>query len=99
MQGYVELILGPNIYWKRFLDIDFIGQKQLRMQRIWSKNVKTARSVPETRNNLRLSPPTNSVHLATAKVGHRFARPTSTSTRELEICCGSSGVLLEVDRS
>jgi hypothetical protein len=29
--------------------------------------------------------------------GSRFARPTSTSTRKLEICCGSNGILLEVD--
>jgi hypothetical protein len=42
---------------------------------------------------------TNSAHLVIAKVGPSFARPTSTSARELEICCGSGGVLLEVDRS
>jgi ribonuclease HI len=32
----------------------FIGRRQLRMQRTWFKNVKTVRSAPETRNNLRL---------------------------------------------
>jgi hypothetical protein len=31
--------------------------------------------------------------------GPRLVRSTSTSTRRLEICCGSSGVLLQVDRS
>jgi hypothetical protein len=36
---------------------------------------------------------------STAKVGPRFTRPTSTSTRKLEICCGSSGVLSKVDQS
>jgi hypothetical protein len=41
----------------------------------------------------------NPAHLATAKVGPRFTRPTSTSARKLEICCGSSGVLFKVDRS
>jgi hypothetical protein len=32
----------------------FISRRQLRMQRTWSRSVKTVRSVPETRNNLRL---------------------------------------------
>jgi hypothetical protein len=54
MQDCAELILGLVLYWERFLDKDFISQRQLRMQRIWLKNVKTARSVPETRNSLRL---------------------------------------------
>jgi hypothetical protein len=43
--------------------------------------------------------PVNTTHLAIAKVGPRFARSTSTSTSQLEICCGSSGVLFQVDRS
>jgi hypothetical protein len=37
-----------------FLDKGFIGQRKLWMQRTWSKYVKFVRSVPETRNNLRL---------------------------------------------
>jgi hypothetical protein len=41
----------------------------------------------------------NRTHLATAKVGPRFTRPTSTSARKLEICCGSSRVFFKVDRS
>jgi hypothetical protein len=56
MLGYVELILGPYLYWEWFLDKDSIDQRQLRMQRIWFKNVKTSRSVLETKNNLYLSP-------------------------------------------
>jgi hypothetical protein len=32
----------------------FISRRQLRMKRTWSRSVKTVRSVPETRNNLRL---------------------------------------------
>jgi hypothetical protein len=54
MQDCAELILGLDLYWDRFLDKNFIGRRQLRMRRIWFKNVKTAISVPETRNNLRL---------------------------------------------
>jgi hypothetical protein len=54
MQDCAELILGLDLYWERFLDKDFIGRRQLQMQQIWFTNVKTARSVPETRNNLRL---------------------------------------------
>jgi hypothetical protein len=34
-------------------DKDFIGRRQLRMQRIWFKNVKSAKNAQETRNNLR----------------------------------------------
>jgi hypothetical protein len=54
MQDYVGLILGLGLCWERFLDNDFTGQKQLRMQQTWSKNVKIAKDAPETRNNLRL---------------------------------------------
>jgi hypothetical protein len=54
MQDCVEPILVLGLCWGRFLDKDFIGRRKLRMQRIWFKNVKIARSVPETRNNLRL---------------------------------------------
>jgi hypothetical protein len=50
----VELILGLGLYWEMFLDKDFIDRRQFQMQQIWFKNVKTARRVPETRNNLRL---------------------------------------------
>jgi hypothetical protein len=52
MQDCVELILGLGLCWGRFLDKDFNGQRQLRMQQNWFKNVKTTRDVPETRNNL-----------------------------------------------
>jgi hypothetical protein len=34
----------------------------------------------------------NTAHLAVAKVGPRFARPTSTSTRKSKICCGGGRV-------
>jgi hypothetical protein len=51
MKDCMELILGLGLYCERFLDKDFIGRRQ---QRIWLKNVKTARSVTETRNNLLL---------------------------------------------
>jgi hypothetical protein len=54
MQDCVELTLGPGLYLERFLDKVFIGRRQLRMQQTWSRNVKTVRSVPETKNNLRL---------------------------------------------
>jgi hypothetical protein len=37
--------------------------------------------------------PANTTNLATTKVGSGFVRTTSTSTRQLEICCGGSGVL------
>jgi hypothetical protein len=34
MQGYAELILGPCLYLEKFSDKDFIGRRQLQMQRI-----------------------------------------------------------------
>jgi transposase InsO family protein len=34
----------------------------------------------------------NTAHLAIAKMGPRFARPTSTSTRKSKICCGGGRV-------
>jgi hypothetical protein len=37
MQGYVKLILGPDLYWERFLDKDFIGQRQLGCSGFGSK--------------------------------------------------------------
>ena len=54
MQDCVERILGLGLYWGRFLDNDFTGRRQLRMQQIWFKNVKLAKDASETRNNLRL---------------------------------------------
>jgi hypothetical protein len=54
MQDCVELTLDPDLYWERFLDKVFIGRRQLRTQRTWYRNVKTVRSVLETRNNLQL---------------------------------------------
>jgi hypothetical protein len=54
MQVYVDLILGLGLCWGRFSDKDFIGRRQLRMQQIWFKNVKIAKDVQKTRNNLRI---------------------------------------------
>jgi hypothetical protein len=54
LKVYVDLILGLGLCWGRFSDKDFIGQRQFRMQQIWFKNVKLAKDVQETRNNLRL---------------------------------------------
>jgi hypothetical protein len=39
----------------------------------------------------------NTAHLAVAKVGPQFARPTSTSTRKSKICCGGGKVFFQVD--
>jgi hypothetical protein len=49
----VDLILGLGLCWERFLDRDFTGRRQLQMQQIWSKSVKIAKNVHETKNNLR----------------------------------------------
>jgi hypothetical protein len=38
---------------ERFLDKDFIGRRQLRMQQILLKNAKIVKNVQEIRNNLR----------------------------------------------
>jgi hypothetical protein len=40
MQVCVDLTLGPGLCWERFLDNDFIGRRQLRMQQIWFKSAK-----------------------------------------------------------
>jgi hypothetical protein len=53
MQVCVDLTLGPGLCWERFLDKDFIGQRQLRMQQIWFKSAKTVKNVQRTRDNLR----------------------------------------------
>jgi hypothetical protein len=39
----------------------------------------------------------NPAHLAILKMGPRFIRPTSTSTRKFKICCGSGGEFFKVD--
>jgi hypothetical protein len=39
----------------------------------------------------------NPAHLAIAKVGSRFIRPTSTSARKFKIRCGSGRILFKVD--
>jgi hypothetical protein len=49
----VDLILGLGLCWERFLDRDFTGQRQLRMQQIWSKSAKIVKNVQGTKNNLR----------------------------------------------
>jgi hypothetical protein len=36
--------------------------------------------------------PANTTNLAIAKMGPGFVRPTPTSTRQLKICCGGSGI-------
>jgi hypothetical protein len=52
MQDCVDLILGLDLCWERFLDMDFIGRRQLRMQQIWSKSAKFVKNVQGTKNNL-----------------------------------------------
>jgi hypothetical protein len=54
MQVYVGLILGLGLCWERFLDKDSTSRRQLWMQQIWFKNVKIAKDVQKTRNNLHL---------------------------------------------
>jgi hypothetical protein len=54
MQGYAELILGLCLYMEKFLDNDFLAEGSFRCSGFSSKNVKAAKSVPETKNNLRL---------------------------------------------
>jgi hypothetical protein len=54
MQDYVRLILGLGLCWGRFSNKNFTGRRNLWMHQIWFKNVKIAKYVPETRNNLRL---------------------------------------------
>jgi hypothetical protein len=54
MEDYVGLILGLGLWWGRFSDKGFTGRRQLRMQQISFKNVKIAKGVQKTRNNLRL---------------------------------------------
>jgi hypothetical protein len=49
----VDLTLDLDLCWERFLDKDFIGRRQLRMQQIWFKSAKIVKNVQETRNNLR----------------------------------------------
>jgi hypothetical protein len=53
MQDCVDLTLDLDLCWGRSSDKDFIGRRQLRMQQIWFKSAKIAKSVQETRNNLR----------------------------------------------
>jgi hypothetical protein len=53
MQDCVDLILGLGLCWERFLDRDFTGRRQLRMQQIWSKSAKIVKNVQGTKNNLR----------------------------------------------
>jgi hypothetical protein len=98
MQDFVEPTLDPCLYWERFLDKVFIGRRQLRMQQTWSRNVKTVRSVLDTRKNL-VSNTINSTYLAIVEMGPRFVRTTPTSTWKLKICRGSGGIFLKVDRS
>jgi hypothetical protein len=39
----------------------------------------------------------NTAHLAVAKVGPRFVRPTPTSPRKFKICCGGGRIFFQVD--
>jgi hypothetical protein len=89
----VELIFGLGLCWGRFSDKDFTSQRQLQMQQIWFKNVKIAKGGQRPETTFVFNP-ANTSYLATAKVGYGFVRTTPTSTRQPEICCGGSGVLL-----
>jgi hypothetical protein len=60
------------------------------------KNVKIPRSVPETKTTF-VPKSANPAHLAIAKVGHRFIRPASTSTRKFKIHCSRGGIRFKVD--
>jgi hypothetical protein len=44
--------IGSSLCSERFLDKDFTGRRQLRMQQIWFKSAKIVKNVQETRNNL-----------------------------------------------
>jgi hypothetical protein len=44
--------IGSRPLLERFLDKDFIGRRQLRMQQIWFKSAKIVKNVQGTRNNL-----------------------------------------------
>jgi hypothetical protein len=92
----VDLTSDLCLCWERFLDKDFIGRWQLRMQQIWSKMRKLSKMCkrPETTFVANL---VNTANLAIAKMGPRFVGPTSTSTRQLEVCCSGSGIFLHVD--
>jgi hypothetical protein len=60
------------------------------------KNVKIPRSVSGTKTTF-VPKSANLAHLAIAKVGHRFIRPASTSTRKFKIRYSSGGIRFKVD--
>jgi hypothetical protein len=53
MHDCVDPILGPDLFWERFFDKDFIDRMQLCTQQIWFKSAKIAKNVQKIRSNLR----------------------------------------------
>jgi hypothetical protein len=43
--------------------------------------------------------PVDTIHMALAKMGDGHKWLDASSTRELEVCRGGSGILLQIDRS
>jgi hypothetical protein len=71
-------VFRQGFYWPKIAsDGAELVQKCENCQKMWKR--------PETTF---ISHSANTAHLAVAKMGPRFARPTSTSKRQFKICCG-----------
>jgi hypothetical protein len=80
MQVCVDLILGLGPCWEKFLDKDFIGRRQLRMKQSWFKSARIVKMCKRPEATF-ISHTADTAYLAIAKMGPRFVRSTSTSTR------------------
>jgi hypothetical protein len=80
MQDCVDLILGPGLYWERFLDKDFTGRSSFRCSRSGPKVRKLSKMCKRPKTTF-ITNSVNTTNLAIAKMGPGLVRPTSTSTR------------------
>jgi hypothetical protein len=96
MQVCVDLTLDLDLCWGRSSDKDFIGQRQLQMQRIWFKSAKIVKMCKRPETTFIVNP-ANTTNLAIAKMGPGFVRSTSTSTRQFKIYCGGCRIFFQMD--
>jgi hypothetical protein len=80
MQVCVDLTSGPGLCWERFLDKDFIGRRQLRMQQIWFKIAKIVKMCKRPETTFVVNS-VNTTNLAITKMGPGFVGSTPTNTR------------------
>jgi hypothetical protein len=93
MQDCVDPTLGPDLFWERFSDKDSIFRSSFGRSRFGSKVPKLPKMCKRSEVTLVIDS-ANTTNLVVANMGPGYARPTSTSAGQLEICRGGGRIFL-----